>query len=357
MAPMFLDDSLRDLAGSRVPGVAVVIVGAAGIRMRAATGVADLASGTPMTTDTAVPWFSMTKLATATTVMRLAARGLLPLDAPVLPLVPAMSCLRPASWAKRITARHLMQHSAGLANPIPLRWVHPPDQPGPDPLEFLHHQLSKHPRLRFEPGTKVSYSNLGALVLAAAITQAADTPFQDVVAQEVLQPTGMTRTSFCYLPSTPPATGNHPRRSPMRLLLPHWVIGKADGRWVSLRPFLVDGAAYGGLVGTAEDAARFLQMHLAGGQIDGKRVIPTDDAIEMRRINQRGKRYDFGLGWFTPSAARHTQPPFVEHLGGGAGFFNVMRLYPSLGIGVVVMGNATTYDIDSVARLGLTHTS
>ena len=154
MAPMFLDDSLRDLAGSRVPGVAVVIVGAAGIRMRAATGVADLASGTPMTTDTAVPWFSMTKLATATTVMRLAARGLLPLDAPVLPLVPAMSCLRPASWAKRITARHLMQHTAGLANPIPLRWVHPPDQPGPDPLEFLHNQLSKHPRLRFEPGTK-----------------------------------------------------------------------------------------------------------------------------------------------------------------------------------------------------------
>ena len=45
------------------------------------------------------------------------------------------------------------------------------------------------------------------------------------------------------------------------------------------------------------------------------------------------------------------------YLGGGAGFFNVMRLYPSLGIGVVVMGNATTYDIDAVARLGLTHTS
>lgn len=84
---------------------------------------------------------------------------------------------------------------------------------------------------------------------------------------------------------------------------------------------------------------------------------PTGDSIEMRRINQRGKRYDFGLGWFTPSAARHTQSPFVEHLGGGAGFFNVMRLYPSLGIGVVVMGNATTYDIDAVARLGLTHTS
>ncbi len=74
---------------------------------------------------------------------------------------------------------------------------------------------------------------------------------------------------------------------------------------------------------------------------------------ERRRLNQRGKRYDFGLRWLTPSAARHTQPPFVEHLGGGAGFLNVMRLYPSLGIGVGVMGNATTYDIDAVARLSL----
>jgi hypothetical protein len=34
-----------------------------------------------------------------------------------------------------------------------------------------------------------------------------------------------------------------------------------------------------------------------------------------------------------------------------------MRLYPSLGIGVVVMGNASRYDIDAVARLGLTYTS
>lgn len=127
--------------------------------------------------------------------------------------------------------------------------------------------------------------------------------------------------------------------------------------WVSLRPFLVYGGAYGGLVGTAEDAARFLQMHLASGQIDGKRVIPADDAIEMRCINRRAKRYDLGLGWFRPAAARNTQPPFVEHLGSGAGFLNVMRLYPSLGIGVVVMGNASRYDIDAVARLGLTYTS
>lgn len=40
-------------------------------------------------------------------------------------------------------------------------------------------------------------------------------------------------------------------------------------------------------------------------------------------------------------------------MGGGAGFFNVMRIYPSLGVGAVVMGNSTKYDVDAVALLAL----
>jgi hypothetical protein len=38
----------------------------------------------------------------------------------------------------------------------------------------------------------------------------------------------------------------------------------------------------------------------------------------------------------------------VEHLGGGAGFWNVMRIYPEASLGVVVMGNTTSYDHESV---------
>jgi hypothetical protein len=38
----------------------------------------------------------------------------------------------------------------------------------------------------------------------------------------------------------------------------------------------------------------------------------------------------------------------IEHLGGGAGFFNVMRLHPSARVGVIVMGNATSYDYRAI---------
>jgi CubicO group peptidase (beta-lactamase class C family) len=59
------------------------------------------------------------------------------------------------------------------------------------------------------------------------------------------------------------------------------------------------------------------------------------------------------LGWSRPAGARAADPPFVEHLGGGAGFFNVIRMYPTREVGIAVMGNATRYDIDAVARLAL----
>jgi CubicO group peptidase (beta-lactamase class C family) len=147
-----LDERVRVAVGGKVPGVALVVVGAEGVRARSVVGLADLVAQAPMRTDMAIPWFSMTKIATATTAMRLAERGRLELNTPVLPLVPAMGALHPAAWAQRVTTRHLLQHSAGLANPVPVRWIHPADASGPDPDQFLTRLLSKHAKLRFPPG-------------------------------------------------------------------------------------------------------------------------------------------------------------------------------------------------------------
>jgi hypothetical protein len=86
-------------------------------------------------------------------------------------------------------------------------------------------------------------------------------------------------------------------------------------------------------------------------------VLDASSVREMRDVRVLGKRSDFGLGWFRPSSARHADVPFVEHLGGGAGFFNVIRIYPTRGVGIAVMGNATKYDIDAVAALALDNTT
>ena len=355
MAGASLAGRLRAQAGRAVPGIAAAIVGPGGVLDAAACGDADLAAGRPASAGMVCPWFSMTKIVTATVAMRLADQGLLDLDRPVAPLVPELAVMEPRRYRERITPRHLLAHSAGIANPVPVRWIHPADRPGPDQAALLRRLLARHHRLRFEPGARSSYSNLGTLVLGQALSAAAGRPYADLVHGEILGPLGMGMTGFAYSPEmgAEAATGYHPRRSPMRLLLPRWVIGEPTGRWVSFHRFLLDGAAYGGLVGPVRDAARFLLMHLRDGELDGTRILSPGAAASMRRITTPGRRYDLGLGWFRPAGARGADPPFVEHLGGGAGFFNVIRIYPTRAVGIAVMGNATWYDIDAVARLAL----
>src|SRR5918994_4789849 len=262
-------DRMRTILGDRVPGFAVAVVGPDGVLAAGGDGLADVADGTPASPRMVCPWFSMTKIVTATAAMRLADRGVLDLDEPIVRQVPSIGKLQPAAAAGRVTARHLLSHSAGLRNPVPVRWIHPADRPGPDPDQFLDRLLTRHSKLRFEPGTRSSYTNIGALVLGAAMAKVTGKPFVDLAAEEILTPLRMTSTDFAYTAElkAKAATGYHPRRSPMRLLLPRWVIGGPGGGWVSLRRFLVNGPAYGGLVGPVEGAVRLVQMHLRDGEL------------------------------------------------------------------------------------------
>ena len=184
MPDVDLEQAVRHAVGRSVPGIVVFVVGAEGVRRRYVSGLADAALRRPMAIDDVFPWFSMTKIATATTAMRLAQRGVLELDAPVAPLAPAMRLLTPPAWAATITVRHLLQHSAGFPNPIPITWIHPADQAGPDLDSLLERLLAKHRRLRFKPGARSSYSNLGTLTLGSAIARAAGAPFQSVVSMK-----------------------------------------------------------------------------------------------------------------------------------------------------------------------------
>jgi CubicO group peptidase (beta-lactamase class C family) len=92
-------------------------------------GLADIEAPNSASADTVYLWFSMTKLVTATAVLQLADRGQLDLDGPVATIVPEFPRRHGGS---RVTIRHLLSHSAGLANPIPIGWVRSPDAPAED---------------------------------------------------------------------------------------------------------------------------------------------------------------------------------------------------------------------------------
>ena len=334
-----------------VPGLSIAVVKGDRVVWERGFGFADLATSTPATPATSYLWFSMTKIVTATAVMRLAEGGKLDLDAPADEYFRG---LKVVSQPTPVTVRHLLNHTSGLANPLPIRWVRPADAPAPECSAFVGRLLAKNRRLKSMPGERASYSNLGYLVLGEVVSEVTGTDYETYVRDEILLPLGMERTGFSYPrpAGDGAATGYQPLPKPLtpllRAALPRGVVGPRYGRYASFEPFYVKGPAYGGLVGGVDEAARFVKLHLKGGQANGARLLSAGSVAEMRRVTPRGGRRDFGLGWFRPREAGGRRPAFVEHLGGGAGFWNVMRIYPEESLGVVLMGNTTSYDHGSV---------
>ena len=120
-------------------------------------------------------------------------------------------------------------------------------------------------------------------------------------------------------------------------------MGKRTGDYLALEPFEMDAPACSGLIGPVTEAARFLTVHTAPGGL-----LSPSSVSRMQQVDLRGKPYDLGLGWFRPVAQRDA--PWVEHFGGGGGFWNVLRVYPERELGVAVMGNTThRWDVDTVA--------
>jgi CubicO group peptidase (beta-lactamase class C family) len=350
-----LETAVSEQVPGRVPGLSVLVADSTTTQFERAFGTADRTSARPMEPDTICNWFSMTKLVTATAVVQLADRGVLDLDAPVAEVYEPFEMLRPVEHARRVTVRHLLSHSGGVANPVPLRWVHLASEAGPERSSFVAGLLQKHPKLRFEPGTRASYTNLGYLVLGEVLTRVAGDPFEGHVQANVLQPRGMAATGFVAVDEARWATPYQRRFNPLGtllpLLVPRPILGPKQGRFRALRHFYLDGAAYGGLVGPATDAVRFLRAHLADGELDGARILSVEAARSMRRIVAHGRAIEVGLGWFRRGRRRPTD--FVEHLGGGAGFWSCLRIYPDRGVGAVVMGNSTSYDHHSIVEAAL----
>jgi CubicO group peptidase (beta-lactamase class C family) len=325
------------VAEFEVPGLSLVITSADRIRYAAGYGSASLTHRRPALPDTRYLWFSLTKIVTATATLRLVDEGRIGLDTPVRDFV---------AWPgfdAEPTVGQLLDHTAGLANPLPVRWVRPIDRPARP--ELLDRLAPRHRRLRRPAGVNARYSNLGYLLLAEVIAAAAGEPFEQHVDRAVLRPAGMRRTTFAHDPSDPTATGyvgvRRPGRSVLRAALPAGTVERRHGRHVALRPFVVDGAGYGGLIGPATDVARLARLHLGDGTIDHHRVLAPTTASSMRHITALGRPFDHGHGWARHPHHRTTTPSYVEHLGGGGGFYNALRLYPTLDLAIITMANTT----------------
>ena len=331
---------MQDVAAvGKVPGMSIAIANPDGVLHADAVGHADLAEGRRSTVDDQYLWFSMTKIATATAAVRLQADGLLDLDAPIGTYLPDY---RAHHQHGHPTTRQLLSHTAGLGSPLPIRWVRP--EGGTEDPALLDRVIAKHGTPTKAVGARAAYSNIGYLLAARVLEAATGRPVQYCIAEAVLKPLAMSSTAFEYRDKAPRAIGyaRIPRVTVplLRRALPHGIVGPRVAGQTAFQPFLVEGAGYGGLVGSVTDAAKLAAAH-AAGRSDAHPLLSGDDIHEMRTITATGKRFDHGIGWFRKPADARRTPSFVEHYGTGAGFWNAMRIYPGLGLAMVAMTNTT----------------
>lgn len=305
-----------------------------------AVGVQDLDSRRPVTPDTVFRIASMTKSFTAMAILKLRDAGKLSLEDAVERHVPELRGLSyPTSDSPRLTIRHLLSHSEGF----------PEDNPWGDRQlgrsdAWLDSQLRAGIPFSTAPGTAYEYSNYGFAILGRVIQNVSGVEYTQFVTREILQPLGMTATTFQVEDVPPPVRAQGYRR---------------DGAGHAAEPPLAHGAfgAMGGLWTSTRDLAKYVAF-LAGAfpPRNGAETGPVSRATarEMQQLARHDASRAFRAELDAPLQLSSGGYAFglrvsedcdlgvlVGHGGGLPGYGSLMQWSPDRGVALVAMGNLT----------------
>ena len=252
-----------------------------------AVGTRDTATGDPLERNDIFRIYSMTKPVTSVAVMILVEEGRVALADPVSKFVPELADVQvltdggdrvPAEGP--ITVEHLLTHTSGLtyglfgdsavdrlynqANPLRLA----------EGLEDFTRRVAELPLLA-SPGTRWNYS-VSTDVLGRVVEVASGQAFDAFVEARILGPLGMDDTAFWV-----------PAEKRGRFMANYAKVGDrlvvadspVDGQYTRPPAFPSGG---GGLTSTASDYIRFAQMLLAGGSLEGVRILAPETVAKMR---------------------------------------------------------------------------
>ncbi|MGN6578113.1 MAG: serine hydrolase domain-containing protein [Nocardioides sp.] len=320
-----------------IPGLALAVVDGKRDRVvwQEGFGVTD-EGGSPVTVDTLFSVQSMSKVFTATAVMQAVQAGRLDLDEPITTYLPGFtvhSAFEPHP-ERRITLRMLLGHTAGFTHEAPVG-----NNYEPEPGTFDAHVRSiSETWLRFPVGTGYAYSNLGIDLAGYILEKVTHRPFAVQLRNALLEPLGMDHSTFER--AQVHAAGNRASGHEGGIVAP---------------PVDVGMTAAGGLWSTAADLAQFLRFQLGNGVVDGRTVLAPDLMEEMRTIPapHRGEHagYALGIGLTHWRAGQYLD--LFTHGGGGYGFLADLWFLPQLQLGIAVLTNSSTHDLQGTLALGI----
>ncbi len=316
--PGTLDAAIQEtIRKQRIVGMSAVVVSGGQRVLAAGYGFADRERRIPVTVDTVFPIASVTKLFTATAVMRLVERGAIDLDSPVSRYVPD---LVRAGTDREPTVRELLTHHSGLTGNIMEGF----ELKMPDPAAFrdVPRLLAALPPASV-PGTVFAYCNAGYSLLGCLVEAAGGAGYVDAVRSGILEPLGMNATRFFLAPSDAEGAA----------------MGYEGRARVPVYP--IRDLPAGGLLSTAADMERFMGFVMERGR---EGVLGRDTFAEMVRRQNAGVALDgdfsIGLGYWL-IAPFDVDESFVSHAGDIPPFHAVLATIPDRRIGVFLAANSS----------------
>lgn len=313
---------------SVVPGLALAVVDGDKAVITAGYGVADVDTRAPVDAETGFYIASATKSFTALAIAGMAARRDLDLNVPLADWIGATSL--PPDIASTITLTDLLSHRSGVENaPIAFRAAFSGEQ-SPELMQAL---LSRTVRSATTPHGTFRYTNTGYNLATTLIEARFGRDWRALVTDDVLAPAGMTHTTAWISKARRKgvvASGHVP--GPTGALEPSR-LQKTDATLQSA----------GGLVSTAGDMARWLEIQINDGVLDGRRLFPVGlvDSTHRSVVGQKVvfgpyTRDGYGLGWQT---GRYGDDVLIHHFGNFAGSRAHVSFMPDRKLGVAVMAN------------------
>jgi len=328
-----LDRLARDLLDSTgIPGLAVAVVHGGKTVYANGFGVRDTRNGdgpdNAVNADTVFQLASMSKPVGATVVAQQVSAGTIAWDTPVVTKLPWFALADPYV-TEHVTVADLYAHRSGL-----------PDHAG-DRLEDLGYDRREVlQRLKYLPlapfRSSYDYTNFGVTAAAEAVAGAAGVPWEQLCADVLYRPLGMTSTSSRYADFLA-----RPNRA-----LTHVKDGEGYQPRYQRDPDAQSPA--GGVSSSVHDMARWLAMVLADGSQDGNAIIAPEallPAITPQVISApagtaaaRAGFYGEGFNVSITSSGRTQYGHSGAFLLGAATAFSAL---PAQDVGIIVLTNAT----------------
>ena len=315
------------ITANDIVGISIGIVKNNQIYYTKGYGTAEINTNKPIDPLTNFHTASISKLFTATAIMQLVEAGKLDINNKLIYYLPRFT-MKDKRF-KKITIKEMLNHTSGLPDIINYNW----DNPKNDSLALKNYVLkSEFGKLKFEPGTDISYSNLAFDILGYIVEKISHQSFEKHVYEKILKPSGMMNSSFDYYKI------NANRRSS-----PH--IKNEISKNVELSkiyPFNKEHSPCGTLNSCTYDLSKWIVENLAIYNDTINRyngIIKRETLLQMwtPTHNYNHPTVFLGLGWWKKDSKKYED--YFFHVGLDVGFSSSLTIFPKKGVGIVVLCN------------------